>query len=131
MKTELIVKFQFVASHSLAGYEVPHPHLWNLEIVLSGTPRNGKIIDIIEFREKVKGLVSQLESQYLNDCAAVSPEVREFPTCETLCTYFQKAISQLISSAWIQENPSLKLSSILVALCEMSGVETGAVRLSD
>jgi hypothetical protein len=130
MKIELIVKFQFVASHSLQGYEPPHPHRWNLEIALTGTPENGKIIDLIEFRERVKEMISPLESQYLNDCKSVTPEVREFPTCETLCSFFQDQIHQQILNHWAKINPSLRLSSILVAICEVDGTETGAVRLS-
>jgi 6-pyruvoyl-tetrahydropterin synthase len=131
MKTELIVKFQMAASHSLEGYETPHSHLWNLEIILSGSPKNGKIIDLIEFREKVNSVISPLESQYLNDCPSVTLEVRKFPTCETLCSFFHERVSDLIQKQWAQENPSLRLSSIEVAICEMDGTETGAVKLSE
>ncbi len=131
MKSELIVKFQFIASHSLEGYETPHPHRWQLEVVVSGVPKNGKIIDMFKFRDQIQELIQPLESQYLNDCPLVSPEIREFPTCETLCNFFQHEMSQRILMSYTKENPSLRLSSITVALCEMDGTETGAVRLSD
>lgn len=130
MKTELIVKFKWIASHSLAGFENPHPHIWHLEAVLSGTPKNGKIVDIVELREKIKALIAPLENQYLNDCLEVSPEVREFPTCETLCAFFESKLSELILKIRSQHNSSLRLVSILVDLCEMDGTEMGAVRLS-
>ncbi len=130
MKTDLIAKFQFLASHSLAGYEIPHAHLWRLEITLSGEPKNGKIIDLIAFRENVQELIAPLESQYLNNCSAVTTQVREFPTCETLSVFFHEKIRHLTVHSFSLENPSIYLQSTLIAICAIDGTETGAVRIS-
>ena len=131
MKAELIFKFRFSASHSLSGYEVQHPHLWNLELSLAGNPKDGKIVDMIEFRERITQLVAPLESQYLNELQAVSAEVRRVPTCETLCLYFAEEINKLIRLDFLTQNPSLVLSSVAVEICDMNGVAVGAVKLSD
>ena len=130
MKMELVLKFDFISSHSLKGHETPHPHLWWLEFALSGAPIDGKIIDIVELRERVLELVRPLNHVYLNDFSGVSPEVREFPTCETLSVFFHDRLQFMISEHFIDKNPSVKISSLSVSLCEMDGREMGAIRLT-
>ncbi len=129
MKIELLVKFQFIASHSLAGHEAPHPHRWNLEVVISGEPHEGKVVDMILFRSKILDLVQPLESQYLNESTLVTPAVRQFPTCETLSIYFMEKLKNTVLPSLLTHNPTVLFSSIQVGLCGMDGVETGAVRL--
>jgi len=129
MKMELVLKFDFIASHSLQGHETPHPHIWWLEFSLAGDPIQGKIIDIVELREEVGEMITPLRNTYLNDFSGVTPAVREFPTCETLSVFFYHRLQAVIAKRFLSQNPSLKISSLSVALCEMDGREMGAVRI--
>ena len=126
---ELVLKFDFISSHSLRGHETPHPHRWWLEFALSGAPLEGKIIDIVDLRERVMEMIKPLDHVYLNDFSGVPQAVRDFPTCETLSVFFSERLQLLISQYFIDQNPTLKLSSLSVSLCEMDGREMGAVRL--
>ena len=129
IKMELILKFDFVSSHSLKGHETPHPHLWWLEFSLAGEPIEGKIIDIVELRERVFEMIAPMRGVYLNEFSGVTQSVREFPTCETLSVFFYERLHSLIARQFLSQNASLRISSLSVALCEMDGKEMGAVRL--
>ncbi len=130
MKSELILKFEFEASHSLSDYEVPHPHIWRLEISVSGVPIEGRIIDIVALRGRVEKTLKGLTLTYLNENSWVDSQVRASPTCETLSQYFYNELSQLISIEFLPMNSSLCLESIEVAICDMDRNELGSVRLS-
>jgi 6-pyruvoyl-tetrahydropterin synthase len=129
VKTELLLKFIFEASHSLADYEVPHPHLWILKLAVGGRPIQGRIIDIVRLRARIDQLIQGLKLTYLNDNPTVSDEVREFPTCETLSQYFYGQIQALLAHDFAPANPSVALTSVTIAICEMDGTEMGAARL--
>ena len=128
MKIELLLKFPFEASHSLAGYEEPHPHLWRLEAGITGKMIEGKIVDMISLRSSIQKVLEPLILTYLNENIFVSPDVRKFPTCESLCEFFSTEINRVLLHEFQFQNPSIQLSSILVAICEMDGTETGAVK---
>lgn len=130
MKNELILKFDFEASHSLANYEAPHPHPWKLEVVISGTPREGMIADIVVLREKIEEIVLPLRSTFLNDNPHVTEGVRKFPTCETLTEFFVERLVSLMSRTFQPENPTIAVSSALVSIHSMDGAEQGAFRLT-
>jgi 6-pyruvoyl-tetrahydropterin synthase len=130
MKTQLILKFEFTASHSLSGYEVPHPHVWTLETIIAGEPISGKIADIMVLRQLFQGILDPLESTYLNENLATNWAVREFPTCETLSGYFFDQFKHILSNRFLVENPTVQLSSVRVGICGMDRVETGAVKLT-
>lgn len=129
MSTELILKFEFVASHSLENNETPHPHRWKLELAVTGSPIRGKIIDLVLLRDRVQALINPLRSVYLNDFVGVSPAVQAFPTCETLGQFFWDQLHMLLSGEFYEQNPTLKLASVMVGICEMSGEEMGAARI--
>jgi 6-pyruvoyl-tetrahydropterin synthase len=129
MKSELILKFRFEASHSLSGYETPHPHLWDLEITVGGQPIEGRIVDIVTLRKRIETLVDEIRSTYLNENQRVTENVREFPTCETLSHFFYKELQTVLMNEFQPSNPSICLTNILVAILEMNGVEMGAARL--
>ena len=130
MKTELILKFEFEASHSLSGYEAPHPHIWLLETSISGHPVEGKIIDMILLRQRLQNLVNPLALTYLNENITVDSSVQKFPTCESLCSYFKNQIQDLIKTEFLKENNTLKVEFVSVALCDMNHFETGRVKLA-
>jgi 6-pyruvoyl-tetrahydropterin synthase len=128
---ELVLKFSFEASHSLSGYETPHPHIWKIEIAVKGEPIQGKILDIVQLRSGIQKIIEPLASTYLNSNLFVSPEVREFPTCETLSNYFAYQMRSLIDKPeYISQNSSVRLSCVQVAICEMDMTEMGATRLT-
>jgi 6-pyruvoyl-tetrahydropterin synthase len=130
MKTELIVKFSFEASHSLFDYEIPHPHIWRLEVSILGVPVESRIIDIVKLRGEIDSILAGIKSTYLNENNLINSEARFSPTCETLCPYFFSRIENLLETQFVQSNPSAKLSSVSIAICEMDGSEMGAVKLT-
>lgn len=125
---ELILNFEFEASHSLAGHELPHSHLWKLEVTIKGNPVNGRIIDIVLLRERIQKSLEVIKHQYLNKCDAVDETVREFPTCETLSHFFLVEFHKLLKMEFAPQNPTVRLTSVKVALCEMNGQEMGAAK---
>ncbi len=129
MKTELILKFGFEASHSLTDYEIPHPHLWRLEVSLTGQPIEGRIADIPILRNQIQLLVDELSTTYLNDNSKVSANVREFPTCETLSEFFYQKLNALLQKQFCQKNPTIQLVSVMIAILNMENEEQGAVKL--
>jgi 6-pyruvoyl-tetrahydropterin synthase len=130
MKTELLLKFNFEASHSLEGFETPHPHLWRLEFAVEGESIQGRIIDLVHLRERVDQLIMPLKLTYLNENLFVTSEVRKYPTCETLSEYFSHHLQVILQHEYYPHNASIRLTSVLVAICEMDGTEMGAVRRS-
>lgn len=128
MRSELFLKFTFEASHSLIGNEVPHPHLWRLEVSLVGQPFDGKIVDMIRAREFIQHEILPLEKTYLNTNPYVDDSVRKSPTCESLSQFFWNRISEITESVFIRENRTVRLDGIGIALCSMDGEETGMVR---
>lgn len=129
MTSELILKFKLTASHSLSGYETPHPHLWKIEVIISGEPKDGKILDLVQLRQSIENILDRLSSVYLNEAMEVSEEVRRSPTCETLSQYFWDCIEQMLKRDYLHLNPSIHLDSILVAICDLDRNELGAVRV--
>lgn len=129
MRTELILRFEFEASHSLSGFEVPHPHLWTLEAVVGGEPIEGRIVDIVYLRSRIEKLIEPLKKTFLNENSYTSPSVRQFPTCETLSQFFFGELDQVIKNELQAQNRSVHLISITVAICDMNREEMGAVRL--
>lgn len=129
MKTELILKFDFTASHSLENFEKPHPHIWRVEVGVTGEPIKGKIIDMFELRATFESVIAPLKDAYLNESKVLDPNASKFPTCETLSAYFYGKFEEMINSRLRSMNPTLKIKSVMVALCEMDGTERGAARL--
>jgi 6-pyruvoyl-tetrahydropterin synthase len=127
----LILKFEFRSAHSLEDYETPHFHGWRVEAVVSGEPVNGKIADMVSLRESFGKSILPLHARYLNEHPALDAAARRFPTCETLGAYFFRALQKSIASEFRPENPTTKLESVLVALCEDDGFERGAARIRE
>lgn len=131
MKSELILKFVFEASHSLLGYETPHPHLWRLEVSLTGQPLGGKIVDIVQARDAILKKITPIQKTYLNSNALLDSSTQQAPTCETLSQYFWNQLTHLVETLFHKENPTTVLNSVAIAICNMDGEETGLVRLQN
>ncbi len=130
VRSEMVLKFQFEASHSLAGYEMPHPHLWSLQVVIGGEIHEGKILDLVQVRDLIQSKITPLQFTYLNDHRALSAEARKAPTCETLSVYFLKVLDLELKKKAFVHNPTAVLKSVQVGLSSMEEVELGAVRVS-
>jgi 6-pyruvoyl-tetrahydropterin synthase len=129
MTTELLLKFEFLASHSLSVREEPHPHLWRMEVVLSGEPREGMIVNLPEVRTAFETVVASLSQTFLNENPLLDASAKATPTCETLCAYFFRRFEDVLHRQFLLKNPTIKLKSVQVAICEPDGFEWGAAKL--
>jgi 6-pyruvoyl-tetrahydropterin synthase len=129
MRSELLLKFQFEASHSLAGYEVPHSHIWILELAIGGQVIDGKIVDMMEVRVHIEKLIEQLKATYLNENRVVGDAVRKAPTCETLGQFFSQRLQEVLETQFRTGNPSIHLVSVMITICSVDASEIGGVRL--
>lgn len=129
MKIHLIVRRTLVASHSLDTREEPHPHLFRFEFDFTGDPVRGRIIDLPMLETELTRMLEPFQNRYLNDCGGLPAPTREFPTCETLGMAFAEKIETAVLTNLRGENPTLRLVSILVTLCEPDGQEYGSARI--
>jgi 6-pyruvoyl-tetrahydropterin synthase len=129
LHTELLLKFDFVASHSLSVREDPHPHIWKIEAAISGSPVSGMIINLPEARAAMESIIAPLTNTYLNDAPTLTADAKAAPTCESLGAFFFSEFERLITEKFHAANPTLALKSIQVTLCEMNGFEWGAAKL--
>lgn len=130
MTTELLLKFEFHASHSLSVREVPHLHLWRMEVALMGEPRDGMIINLPEVRTAFETVIASLSQTYLNENPLLDASAKATPTCETLGAYFFRNFESILKRQFLPRNPTIKLKSVQVAICEPNGFEWGAAKLS-
>jgi 6-pyruvoyl-tetrahydropterin synthase len=127
-RPELILSFMFRASHTLSGYETPHPHYWTLQLAVSGEIVNGMIVDMVKLRSGVQTLIAPLEDKYLNDVSLLNPAARNAPTCETLSAYFSDRLKELLSREFLDTNSTLNLEWTAIAIHELDKTEMGRVR---
>lgn len=130
VNTELILKFEMFAAHALSVREEPHLHLWRIEAVVSGEPQNGMIINLPELRNAFETIVKPLRQTFLNKNPCLNQEAQQTPTCETLAQFFLTKFNAVLATQFAEQNPTVKIKSILVAICEPDGAEWGAARLS-
>ncbi len=126
--TELVLKFRFVATHSLAQYEKPHDHIWGVEVSLTGQERDGMIVDLVKARALVDELIAPLVETDLNQNSVLGSDCRRAPTCETLSQHFVSALKGPAIDPLLALNPSVRLRYVMVSLSELDGTEMGAVR---
>lgn len=128
MKTELCLKFEFRASHSLSVREEPHPHLWRVAVSLCGETQRGMIVNLPDVRQAFEAVLAPLCESFLNENPVLPPEAQAAPTCETLSAYLFAAFEERLSREFAAQNPSVRLSSVEVAICEPDGFEWGSVK---
>lgn len=126
-RTKLLLYFDFEASHSLDTREVPHPHLWKTVLTFSGDPIRGRIVDFPALENAVRETLSSLPGCYLNENEVLLPTTRAFPTCETLGESIATLIHEKSLVSLRKENPSLRLLSVQVTLCEGERVYGSAI----
>lgn len=74
-RISLSVFSELKASHSLAGYEIPHFHLWKVEVEFSkALPlKEDRLIDLVFLKTKIDELLLPLQGRYLNETLSFSP----------------------------------------------------------
>lgn len=126
-RTKLLLYFDFEASHSLDTREEPHSHFWKTVLTFSGDPIKGRIVDFPSLEGAVKENLTALPGSYLNENEALLPTTRAFPTCETLGESIATLIHEKALTNLRVENPSLRLLSVQVTLCEGERVYGSAI----
>ena len=69
MKARIREKFKFDAAHAVVINGKPeeiHGHTFKLEVVVKGELRGGYVIDFLELREIVEGVIANLRHKNLN-----------------------------------------------------------------
>jgi 6-pyruvoyl-tetrahydropterin synthase len=117
-QVELTVYSDFKASHSLTGFEVPHLHLWKLELTFRSVlpMKSDRVLDLVALQSQVERLTSLLSGRYLNE---VLPQFS--PTSEMM--------AQWVWSEFLKQDPSAPLVSVGVTICNALGVPMGAARV--
>jgi 6-pyruvoyl-tetrahydropterin synthase len=129
MRSQLILHFEFIASHSLSVRETPHDHRWRLKTVIQGEPQNGMILNMVEVRSAFQTCIAPLANSYLNDNDRLSLAAQQTPTCESLAAHFFGQFTTVLTDRFCPGNPTIKLQAIEVELYEPDGHEWGSVRL--
>ncbi len=114
---ELTVFGSFRASHSLAGFETPHFHLWKVEATFASEwpLSNDRLIDLVFLQATLDRVFSVVEGGHLNSIFAFSP------TSENLTDW--------IWSRLMEELPGAPLVEVAVSLSDLSGKVSGRARL--
>ncbi len=128
VRTELCLKFEFCASHSLSVREVPHEHLWRVSVHLAGETRMGMILNLPDVRQAFEDVLAPLRNTFLNENAHLPAEAQAAPTCETLSAFFVDAFNERLTRDFLSANPTVQLVSVEVAICEPDGFEWGSVK---
>jgi 6-pyruvoyltetrahydropterin/6-carboxytetrahydropterin synthase len=93
---EISVEYSFAAGHALRGYkgkcENVHGHNYKVAVTVAGDRLNsiGLLMDFVELRKAIKGLVERLDHRFLND---LPPFDRLNPSAENLAKYFYESIA--------------------------------------
>jgi 6-pyruvoyltetrahydropterin/6-carboxytetrahydropterin synthase len=87
---EISVECMFAAGHLLRNYkgkcEHVHGHNYKVRVTLAGDKLNaaGLLMDFVDLRSEIKGLVEKLDHRFLND---IPPFDQLNPTAENLAKY--------------------------------------------
>jgi 6-pyruvoyltetrahydropterin/6-carboxytetrahydropterin synthase len=102
---EASVEYTFAAGHSLRGYkgkcENVHGHNYRVQLVVEGEQLDsaGLLMDFVELRRMVKGLVERLDHHFLNDLA---PFDKINPSAENIAKYFCDALESPVRDRGLQ-----------------------------
>jgi 6-pyruvoyltetrahydropterin/6-carboxytetrahydropterin synthase len=92
---EVSVEHSFSAGHALRNYkgkcENVHGHNYKVQVTLAGIQLNaeGLLMDFVELRAAIKGLLEKLDHHFLND---IPPFDQLNPSAENLAKYICDAI---------------------------------------
>jgi 6-pyruvoyl-tetrahydropterin synthase len=125
-KLELFLKFQLHATHSLDEREEAHAHVWRIEVGLAGPLEQGRISSMPALRDALDPEVAKLRQTFLNENPVLDARARRYPTCECLAYHFADAFARTLKTAGFP----VTLTQIQVSVDELSGEETGSVKLT-
>jgi len=116
-KLILSVFSDFKASHSLAGFETPHFHLWKLaiEFTTSAPFEGDRLIDLTFLKEEIHAVVAPIENRFLNSLFDFQP------TTENIAQWLWKQVQARL--------PEAPLTAVQVSLCDLDGTAMGSARL--
>lgn len=85
------------SAHHLPEHETckeMHGHTYTVEVVVEGTKKEGgMVIDFIELKKIVRGVLKEYDHKVLND-------IIDVPTCENLAEDMQKRLEKRIDMAF-------------------------------
>jgi 6-pyruvoyl-tetrahydropterin synthase len=113
----LSVETEFRASHSLEGFEIPHFHLWKVDVKFEASLplANDRLVDMIWVQGVLDEILAPLKGTHLNQTLKLSP------TSENLALWLWEKIGQKI--------PEAPLAEIGIRLCDLQGQATGQARV--
>ena len=88
---QISAEYTFAAGHALRGYkgkcENVHGHNYKVQVTVAGENLNsiGLLMDFVDLRAAIKGLVDRLDHHFLND---LPPFDQLNPSAENLAKYF-------------------------------------------
>lgn len=88
---EISAEYTFAAGHALRGYkgkcENVHGHNYKVQVTVAGERLNsiGLLMDFVDLRAAIKGLVDRLDHRFLND---LPPFDELNPSAENIAKYF-------------------------------------------
>ena len=88
---EISAEYSFAAGHALRGYkgkcENVHGHNYKIQVTVAGERLNsiGLLMDFVDLRAAIKGLVDRLDHRFLND---LPPFDELNPSAENIAKYF-------------------------------------------
>jgi 6-pyruvoyl-tetrahydropterin synthase len=114
----LKVFHQFKASHSLAGFETPHFHLWKITVEFKASLplKTDRLIDLVLLQEALSQITAPIANTYLNDTLGASP------TSENMALFIWKKV--------MERFPNDPLDLVAVSLCDLNGESMGEATLS-
>lgn len=129
MTLELVVKLRFRATHTLEENETPHEHEWRVEVTLTGSKQQGRVISLPLAQALFARTIDRLKGKHLNSCPELDAATQAIPTCENLAYYFHEEFCKVLKGESSIDR-QLRISLIEVGVSEENGYEMGAARLS-
>jgi 6-pyruvoyltetrahydropterin/6-carboxytetrahydropterin synthase len=102
---EVQVEYSFAAGHALRGYkgkcENVHGHNYKVQLVVAGEQLDatGMLMDFVEVKKTIKGLVERLDHRFLND---VPPFDVLNPSAENIAKYFSDELEPSVKNRGLQ-----------------------------
>jgi len=97
---EVSIDYSFSAGHALRDYkgkcENTHGHNYKVRVSVEGEQLDstGLLLDFIDLRDAVKGVVDRLDHQFLNE---VAPFDQLNPSAENIARYFSDQLDSRVS----------------------------------
>jgi len=87
---EVSVEQTFAAGHALRNYkgkcENVHGHNFRVQVVVEGDRlENGMLVDFLDVKEVMRGVIARLDHQFLNE---IAPFDLKNPSAENIAEYF-------------------------------------------